>query len=172
MDNDLYTRQMRDRYLRRFYRAIAYKRQFAFLDGTTRTARAVQKSLHFDTLVNTGPNSSLGYEEKIRRERRPDFLVETLQSTVTNAPGWILTSAADKLLYALPLEDEDGLDVYIMEMAELQDWFAEHQEKYTPRYSRSANRSEFYTVPMEHIFRDLEVQRFEITDTDCVSVDL
>ena len=102
------------------------------------------------------------------------YALEAIADTATRAPGWVLTSLADQLLYyriALPrpeaeiaalLESPDGVffselgvdrdELRIVPMRALRDWFERSNDRYTPRPVITGGRSAWYRiVPMAEL---------------------
>lgn len=96
------------------------------------------------------------------------YALEAIADTATRAPGWVLTSSADQLLYyriALPrpeaeiaalLESPDGVfftelgvdrdELRILPMRALRDWFDRSNDRYTPRPVITGGRSAWYRI--------------------------
>lgn len=102
------------------------------------------------------------------------YALEAIADTATRAPGWVLTSLADQLLYyriALPrpeaeiaalLESPDGVffselgvdrdELRVVPMRELREWFDRSNERYMPRPVITSGRSAWYRiVPMAEL---------------------
>lgn len=102
------------------------------------------------------------------RTNTASYALEAIADTVTRAPGWVLASRADQLLYyrvALPrpeaeiaalLESPDGVffselgvdrdELRIVPMRALRDWFERSGERYTPRPVITGGRSAWYRI--------------------------
>jgi hypothetical protein len=102
------------------------------------------------------------------------YALEAIADTVSRAPGWVLTSLADQLLYyriALPrsegeiaalLMSPDGVffselgidrdELRIVPMKPLREWFERSNDKYMPRPVITGGRSAWYRiVPMAEL---------------------
>jgi len=108
------------------------------------------------------------------RSDTASYALESIADTATRAPGWVLSSMADQLLYyriaiARPeaeisalLESPDGVffselgverdDLRIVPMRELRTWFEQSMDRYTPRPVITAGRSSWHRiVPMAEL---------------------
>lgn len=102
------------------------------------------------------------------------YALEAIADTATRAPGWVVTSLADQLLYyrlALPrpeaevaalLESPDGVffselgvdrdELRIVPMHALREWFDRSNDRYMPRPVITGGRSAWYRiVPMTEL---------------------
>lgn len=102
------------------------------------------------------------------------YALEAIADTATRAPGWMLTSMADQLLYyrlavcrpeaevAALLDSPDAVffgelgverdDLRVVPMRELRDWFERSNDRYMPRPVISGDRSAWYRiVPMAEV---------------------
>lgn len=96
------------------------------------------------------------------------YALEAIADTATRAPGWMLTSLADQLLYyriALPrpeaeiaalLDSPDGVfftelgvdrdELRIVPMRALREWFERSNDRYMPRPVITGGRSAWYRI--------------------------
>lgn len=67
-------------------------------------------------------------EEKARKITRDDILVEIIQDTSTNHPGWIYYTKADFLIYGM---FGDPVVVYRLNMDNFKKWFEQNEHFYS-----------------------------------------
>jgi hypothetical protein len=119
---------------RELYAKWGYEGRYVSIGMNTDCSRHLQKHVHIDAIVQTGPDKTVGIEEKIVRvpEGRKPYTAFTLEthSDLKRTPpdGWMYTSAADLLLYAFGLPY--GLTVWTMPLNELRDWFYDKEDRY------------------------------------------
>jgi hypothetical protein len=108
---------------RDLYASWAWEGRFVSIGSNSQGSMVLQKSAHIDAIIQTGPKTSITVEEKIVRQKYTAFAIETHGDLrVQPANGWIYSSTADKLVYAFGLPF--GLEVWVMSLPELRDWFA------------------------------------------------
>ena len=69
-------------------------------------------------------------EEKFRSKVWPDCLVETIQDTKTNSPGWIYYTKADYILYGM------GNEIYSLDAQKLRNFVENHKDAFNKKISR------------------------------------
>ena len=64
------------------------------------------------------------FEEKVRSANYNDLLVELVQDTATNSPGWLYYCEADYILYSMPS------DFYVVTLGKLKNYVRNYGSKY------------------------------------------
>ena len=81
-------------------------------------------------------------EEKFRSLDYNDCLVELVQDTETNSPGWIDYCKADYILYGV------GDKIYCIDLPQLKDFVAKHKDKFNKKISKKGwGRTENLVIP-------------------------
>lgn len=140
------------------------------LEGATTITAKVKVDYYFGSdPVKIGNRDYTFY-----RNDTASYALEAMADTTTRAPGWVLTSLADQLLYyrlAIPrpeaevaalLESPDGVffselgverdELRILPMRGLREWFERSNDRYMPRPVITGGRSAWYRiVPMAEL---------------------
>ena len=90
----------------------------------------------YDKLV-TRPDRIWKVEEKARSWIWNDLLVEIIQDTATDAPGWIYTSRCDVIVYAMArgLQAVKPEKVWVIKFNPLKEFVLKHLDKFPDRIS-------------------------------------
>jgi len=82
-------------------------------------------------------------EEKSQEKEWPSLLVETIQDTKSNNPGWLYYTKADYLFY------ENGKDIiYAIDMKKLKGFVDRHKDNFETKYSKKGwGNTEFILIP-------------------------
>ena len=160
--------EQRDRILKPFFYDRYCPGQYRFLDNNNPAER------YADTLMQSADGQKI-IEEKIvhwpidkftrlPKEKAYDrFALETMTCTVPGYErrGWMHTSVADYLIYAFSVpKSEIGLDVYIMNMQPLKQWFWELGEDAWPySITEEDNRTLCRIVPIADVVANVSTTR-------------
>lgn len=157
-DDMEWTRQMRDRYLIKFYEQYSNGR-YVFIDGNSTCTDVLQKKLAVDTIYQARDGQLHYVEEKIERwpgYERSNFALETESCTVQGREkdGWMRYAQSDLLLYGFALEDEEGIDLYTLRFQPLRRWFdGVNKRNYKQHTMDTLNRTRFWKVPITDVLR-------------------
>jgi len=140
------------------------------LEGPTKVTAKVKVDYYFGSDQAKIANRDFTFY----RTDTSSYALESMADTATRAPGWVLTSLADQLLYyrlaiarpeaeiAALLGSPDGVffselgvdrdELRIVPMHALREWFERSNERYTPRPVITGGRSAWYRiVPMAEL---------------------
>lgn len=136
--------------------------------------RAIAAKVKVDTYCGKDSAKIAERDLTFYRNDTASYALEGIADTTTRAPGWVLTSMADQLLYyrvaiarpeaevAALLDSTDAVffselgverdDLRILPMRELRDWFERSNDRYMARPVVSGERSAWYRiVPMAEV---------------------
>lgn len=118
-------------------------------------AEQTQKHIDFHGMLYGEPKT---FEAKIRYTDYGDLLVETLSNTETKSLGWIYTTQADYLIYAV-LENSTVKKLFIINLPYLKEWWNRQgrYSKYTTHYGETDNlyKTENKAVPISDLPKEI-----------------
>lgn len=140
----------------------------------TEGGRPIASKVKIDVYCGIDPAKVDDRELTFYRTDTASYALEAIADTATRAPGWVLSSMADELLYyrlaiARPEAEVAALfistdavffselavdrdDLRIVPMRELRTWFEQSNDRYMPRPVISGERSAWYRiVPMHEV---------------------
>ena len=83
-------------------------------------------------------------EEKYRDKKWEDLIVELIQDTKTNAPGWIYYTKAQYLFYGMG----DKI-IYVFDIKKLRNFIDKYKNNYETKYSKKGwGNTKFIIIPM------------------------
>lgn len=134
------------------------------IDNTT----PVSAKVKVDCYCGTDPAKIADRDLSFYRKDTASYALESIADTATRAPGWVMSSMADQLLYyrlaiarpeaevAALFESPDAVffselaverdDLRIVPMRELRAWFEQSNEHYAPRPVILGSRSAWYRL--------------------------
>jgi len=163
---DKFQREKRDEYLAGFYGEHSAAGRYVFLEKS-RCSLLAQKRLAVDTVLQKKNGGSVCIEEKIVREKFPNFFLETKSCTVPGyeSAGWMVYGQADYLFYCFYRPDSEirFLECYLIDFADLQNWFWPTREKYKVHtMPDTINKTEGRLVPISDVREHVGFRRFYI----------
>ncbi len=91
-------------------------------------------------------------EIKVRETVYSDILIETISNDITEAPGWIIYSDADVLVYLFIENQKVSTRSLILNMQELKDWFRPRFNDYPQKYAQNPGyKTVFHIVPINEL---------------------
>lgn len=100
---------------------------------------------NYDCLLGIG-GKWYKVEEKSQEREWDCLLVEIIQDTETNDPGWLYYTKADYLFY------EVGENIYAIEVEKLRGFVGRHEDKFETKFSKKGwGRTKFILIPWEVI---------------------
>lgn len=161
-----FSQGVRDRWLRPFYASIAEDGRYVFVDKSHCSLR-IQKELAVDTIIQAPAWGSLCIEEKLEQRYTGNFALETHSVTLPGQerPGWMVYGQADWLLYGFLTPDGEGLDIWLMNFAQLKDWFWQHVTRYREVTLATRIQTRIRLVPIEDVGRAIGYKQWHLTDT-------
>lgn len=166
-DDLAWQREVRDRVLVPWYHEHVHEGRFVLLDGEG-LPLDIQRQFGADTLIQARSGDAVGIEEKIVRWKGRHYTslcLETDSCTVRGreSDGWMHTSRADWLLYALQ-QPCGALRVYLIDLPALRKWFwAGHYEQFAQFGPlNTLNRAKGRLVPIEDIRGAVRMWRYQI----------
>jgi len=168
--DDVWQRQMRDKYLLPFYRMHSFEGRFVLLDKG-RMATMLQRRLAVDTIAQSKGEigKAVSVEEKIVRwpgYELTSFFLETQSCTVPGheSAGWMVYAESDYLAYGFAQEGE-WIDLYWMPMQELKTWFWQHEAEFKLHVMRNTiNKTAGRLVPIERVSEAIpSMKRFRLS---------
>lgn len=136
--------------------------------------RPVSAKVKVDVYCGTDPARCGDRNLNYYRSDTASYALEAIADTTSRAPGWMLTSMADELLYyrlavarpeaevAALFESPDGVffselsidrdDLRVLPMRQLRTWFEQSNNRYMPRPVVTGDRSAWYRIaPMAEV---------------------
>jgi hypothetical protein len=168
-----WSRRMRDKILRPFYKEHSRDGDMVFLDGSSAFIKILQKVFHADTLLTRiSDGEKVVIDEKIRSRYFDDFLIETDSCTVPGkeSAGWFYSKAPapiDITLLAFVHGDENGATCFPLPMQTFRPWFELHKSEFREQMVRNPiNGFEMWTrnlvVPRQRACQALRFDGFNL----------
>lgn len=164
--DDAFQREIRDLYLKPYYRQIAHEGRFFFVEGKSESMMILQKELHTDTLLQTA-DGGRRIDEKIVRwpEDGKELTAYALDTwSCINADrwrqGWMFAENPPDILAWVFVRPEDVV-VHLIPFRALQNWFVPVQDDYPKTRSKQSNRSECRVVPIRAVVEALPPYRMD-----------
>jgi len=165
-ENDLEYANRMQQYLKQFYSERSFEGRFVFVNKGNKLkslgSGIIQRKAHIDTIIQVGMSESILIDEKFRRIKYNDLLIETDSCTNIGREkkGWIYTSLADYLIYAM--DSVKLIDVYLINMKKLKDFYNKYGHKFPSNTTKQINRTRFIIVPWKDIEKYVGYKKFTI----------
>lgn len=116
--------------------------RFTFIRGSSPFAIQLQK-MGIDTIAEV-QGKLITIDEKVRREKWNDILVETMSCTIKGREkkGWLYH---DTTFINYIMQN----DCYIINLKKLRDWFEQYKHIFEKKSTNQINKTEFYIVPLD-----------------------
>ena len=151
--------------LRDFYSIKAHEGRYIFINKDKLISKWLQDNA-VDTIMQISNRDEVYIEEKIVRWKGKKYEAMTLEVMSCTVPGrekdgWMKYAKADILAYGF--EQEDGsVELYIMNLFKLKDWFWKNVKNYATTTTEQINRTVCKVVPIKDIQENVGFKKFLI----------
>ena len=166
-DDNAWQRKMRDAILKPYYYDRFHAGCYEFIEPTDPRSKG-----GVDTILR-----GRGIDEKIVRWPRDEdglpranaydaFALETWSCTIEGheRKGWMFTNTVPNLGYCFSDQAEQSLDYWLLDFAQLKQWFYAEDHMQWPRWrSNQFNRTECRIVPIVTVCEHVRHKRFRVS---------